>query len=168
MYPVRDGRLRRHPRLCDPSVLSGCLLVYEREVVAYCSGSLKPRMVTPSGNVVAAFKKAERSVRNRFVSTGCSFRSQVRQLTLLVLISVGVVETPDLRHESAQVLIVGVVLPGSPVGGPRQLAAQCAHASISIRVHDPPSGHDATCTFGGAMPVDVTMRLSRDGGEQGG
>ena len=60
-YPVVDGRLRRHPGLRDPKRCQGNVAVQGGEDLSYCSGSLNPNTVDPSGKVDAAAKKALRT-----------------------------------------------------------------------------------------------------------
>ena len=170
MYPVVDGRLRCHPGLCDPIETSGDMCVLEGESLSYCSGSLNPRTVAPSGNVEFAFRKAVRTVQDEVRQHRHHLfnRRMAWNLTLLLWVSIGVVETPGLRRKIAQIGIGRVVFPGSPVGGPRDLATQRSHARVPIRVDNSTTAHDASCAFGGAMVVGMAMWLRVEGGKQRG
>lgn len=87
--------------------------------------------------------------------------------TLLLFVSIGIVETPDLRHKSAQIDIGWVVLPGSPVRGPGDFTSQSTHTSIPIRVHYTTAGHDTGCAFGGSMLVEMAVGLGMGGRKEG-
>ena len=93
-----------------------------------------------------------------------------REFTLLLFIAIGVVEAPNLRDKGAQIVVIGIILPGSPVGRPREFTTQSTHPRVSIRIHDPTTAHDATFAFRSAVLVDVAMamRLGRGGGGESG
>ena len=64
MYPVIDGRLRRHPGLSDSRAMSEDYMDAEgASTGSHWSGSLNPRMVDPLGNVGAALTKPSMTVR---------------------------------------------------------------------------------------------------------
>ena len=92
------------------------------------------------------------------------------EFTLLLCIAIGVVEAPDLRDKGAQIVVIWIVLPGSPVGRPSEFTTQGTHASVSIRVYNPTTTHDATVAFRNAVLVDMamTMWLGRSGGGESG
>ena len=92
------------------------------------------------------------------------------EFTLLVCLAIGIVEAPNLRNKGAKIVVIWVVLPGSPVGRPCEFTTQGTHASVSIRVHNSTTTHDATFALRNAvlMNVAMAMRLGRSGcGESG-
>lgn len=92
------------------------------------------------------------------------------EYTLLLCIPIGVVEAPNLRNKGAQIVVIGIVLPGSPVGRPCEFRTQGTHAGVPIRVHNPTTTHDATVALRSAAVVDMAMAMwlgCGDGGESG-
>lgn len=88
--------------------------------------------------------------------------------TLLLLIPIGIIEAPDLGNKCAQIRVGWVVLPGSPIGRPFELASQSTHPRIPIRVHDSTTTHNLSCAFRGTMLVKMAMGLGGGGGEKSG
>ena len=100
------------------------------------------------GNPDAAFKKALRTVWGASVSgsTVCEWQRRL-QPTLVLWIAIIVVETPSLRHKGAQIVVVWVVLPGSPIGGPIEFRGESTHARVAICINDSTAGHHARCAL---------------------
>lgn len=75
-------------------------------------------------------------------------RAQVtRKLTLLLCVSISVVETPNLRSKRAQIGLGRVVLPGTPICRPSDFATKSTHPSVSICINNATTGHNAICAL---------------------
>lgn len=170
IYPVVNGRLRRHPGLSDPTTMSeddegrgrryGVLLVWLVE--AEDGRTLRKCGRCFQEGVDNCPEKGSSALVPLLLS------QMMASFTLLLLIPVGIVQTPDLRNECAQIRVGWVVLPGSPVGRPLELASQSTHPSVSIRVHDSTTTHNLSCALRGTMLVEMAMGLGRGGGEESG
>ena len=172
MYPVVDGRLRRHPGLSDPRVMLedfGCTGCKHRFLLVWF---VEPEDGRSFGERRRCLHEAVDDCSEAFALVLAPLIQLLinMEFTLLLRIAVGVVEAPDLRNKGAQIVVIWVVLPGSPVGRPSEFATQGTHASVSIRVHDPTTTHDATVAFRNAVLVDMAMAmwLGRSGGGESG
>ena len=168
MYPVVNGRLRRHPGLSDPRGMSEdceCTGCKHRFLLVWFVKSEDGR----------SFRERRRCLHEAVddCSEGVALAMAPliqllidREFTLLLCIAIGVVEAPNLRNKGTQIVVVRVVLPGSPVGRPCEFTTQSTHASVSIRVHNSTTTHDTTIALRNAVLVDmaVAMRLGRRGG----
>lgn len=92
----------------------------------------------------------------------------IASFTLFLLIPIGIIEAPDLGDKCAQIRVGCVVLPGSPIGRPFELASQSTHPSVSICVHDSTTTYNLSCALRGAMLVEMAMGLGRGGGVESG
>ena len=88
--------------------------------------------------------------------------------TLLLGIPIGIVETPNLRNKGAQIVVGGIVLPGSPVGRPFEFPSQGTHPRVTVGIHDSTTAHDATCALGEAVLMHMVMWLGDGGGGKSG
>jgi hypothetical protein len=103
------------------------------------SGSLNPRIVEPGVKLGAPFTKAVRSVR--FQDDQDLQHLARRRRRILTVIS-SVIETPDLRNESAQIGAL-CVPPATPVCGPSDFTIQGFHAGVIICVNNATTADDS-------------------------
>ena len=172
MYPVIDGRLRRHPGLSDPRTMSedyGCTGCKHRFLLVWF---VEPEEGRPFRERRGCFHEAVDDCPEAFASVVAPLIQLLIDLefTLFLGIAIGVVEAPDLRNKGAQIVVIWVVLPGSPVGRPCEFTTQGTHASVSIRVDNSTTTHDATVAFRNFAVVDVAMAMwlgCGGGGESG-
>ena len=172
MHPVADGRLRRHPGLSDSRAMLedyGCTGCKQRFLLVWF---VEPEDCRSFGERRRCFHEAVDDCPERVALVVAPLIQLLigMDFTLLVCLAIGVVEAPNLRNKGAQIVVIWVVLPGSPVGRPCEFTTQGTHASVSIRVHNSTPTHDATFALRNAvlMNVAMAMRLGRSGcGESG-
>ena len=172
IYPVVDGRLWRHPGLPDSRAM-----LEDHGCIGCKQGFLLVWFVEPEEG--RSFRERRRCFHEAVDDCPEGFALVVApsiqllidvEFTLLLCIAIGVVEAPNLRDKGAQIVVVWVVLPGSPVGRPGEFTTQGTHASVSIRIHNPTTTHDATFAFRSAALMNMAMAvwLGRSGGGESG
>ena len=172
MYPVVDGGLRRHPGLADSRAMSdyyGCTGAERSFLLVWF---VEPKDGRSFRERRRSFDEAVDDCPERFALVVAPLIQLLIgvEFTLLLCIPIGVVEAPNLRNKGAQIVVIGVVLPGSPVGRPCEFRTQGTHASVPICVHNSTTTYDATIALRSAAIVDMAMAMwlgSSSGGKSG-